>query len=70
MARAQRLVQDALRLLRIVGESGGDLELRRDRLEPGGSLVQRHVKEVLAVDVEQVEEERHDPFRRCVAVDL
>ena len=70
VARAQRLIEDPLSLTRIRGEDGGDLQVRRDRLKPARTDLQRRVEQGLAVEVQQVEEERHDPLRRCVAVDL
>ncbi len=42
----------------------GILSCRRDRLEPRAALAQRRVEQIVAVDVQDVEEERRDPLRR------
>src|SRR5205823_5828202 len=52
VTRTERLVEDALGGLRIRGHDRRDLEVRRDRLEPPGALLERRVEEVDAVDVE------------------
>ena len=38
--------------------------MRRDRIEPRGALLERGVEQVLAVQVQDVEEEGHDALRR------
>src|SRR5207237_6426582 len=70
MAGAERLLEHALSLGGIGREDARDLEVRRDRRQPRGALLERRVEEVLAVDVEHIEEERGDALRRRVAVDL
>ena len=67
---AEGFVQDALSLRGVGGEEPGHLELRRDLGEPPRSLLERHVEQVFAVDVEEVEEEGRDSLRRGLAVDL
>jgi hypothetical protein len=67
--RAQRVVEHLLRGVGVRGDHARDLQVRRDGLEPRGALLERRVEQVLALDVEDVEEERHDPLGRRLAVD-
>src|SRR5919108_243311 len=55
---AERLVEDSLRFLLLRGKNAGDLELGREPVESGGALLQRRVEQVVAVDVQPVEQER------------
>ena len=70
VARGDRLVEHALGLAGVAGEDARDPVGRRDLLQPSDPLVQRRVQEILAVDVQDVEQERDDPLRRGAAVDL
>ena len=67
---SDRLVKHLLGRRGVAREDAGDRMRRCDRLEPCGAFVQRGVEEVLAVDVQDVEQERDDPLRRRPAVDL
>ena len=49
--------------------SPGIFSVRRQRLEPGGSLLERGVQQILAVDVQKIEQEGHDSLRWRVSID-
>src|SRR5204862_5746968 len=55
VARGERLLEHPPAVLGIGRERARYLQVRRDLLQPRGALLEGHVEQVLAVDVEHVE---------------
>ena len=69
MARGERLLEHALALRRVARQHARDPHVAGDRVEPRRALGQRHVEQVVAVEVQHVEEERPIPSGGACAVD-